>query len=72
MSKSINILYWNIHGISSRVTGDKNNDKQFLDIISDYDVVCLSELHTDKTVYSWLFPEETEVSNKSTQRPQDK
>ena len=50
MTESINILYWNIHGISSKVTGDKNSDTHFLEIISDYDVVCLSELHTNKTV----------------------
>ena len=43
-------LYWNIHGISSKTLGDKNDNTEFLDIISSYDVICLSELHTDKTV----------------------
>ena len=50
MTNYIKILYWNIHGISSRVTGDKNSDPNFLKVISDYDVVCLSELHTNKTI----------------------
>ena len=50
MNNSIKILYWDIHGISSRVTGDKNSDKEFPKTISNYDVVCLSELHAGKTV----------------------
>ena len=47
---NIRILYWNIHGISSRTTGEKNNDQQFLNVVSKYDIVCLSELHANKAV----------------------
>ena len=39
-------LYWNIHGIYSQILGDKNNNHEFLQIISGYDVICISELHT--------------------------
>ena len=39
-------LYWNIHGISSKILGDKNKDPHFLSIIKDYDVLAISELHT--------------------------
>ena len=39
-------LYWNIHGISSKVIGEKNNNPEFLKTVSGYDVICISELHT--------------------------
>ena len=51
MTDQIKVLYWNIHGISSRVNGEKHKDPRFIEIISDYDVVCLSELHSDKEIY---------------------
>ena len=37
-----------MHGISSKALGDKSSNPEFLNIISSYDVICLSELHTDK------------------------
>ena len=43
-------LYWNIHGISSKIIGDKNNNPEFLKNVSEYDVICISELHTNDTV----------------------
>ena len=46
----LKILYWNIHGINSRVVGEKNKDSEFLKITQQYDIVCLSELHTDKAI----------------------
>ena len=39
-------LYWNIHGISSQILGDKSKDPHFLNIIKDFDVIAISELHT--------------------------
>ena len=47
---SFRCLYWNIHGISSKILGNKNEDPEFLKIISDFDIVCLSELHTSKII----------------------
>lgn len=46
----LRILYWNIHGISSKSSGEKNKDPEFLKIANLFDITCLSELHTDKTV----------------------
>ena len=48
--KNLRCLYWNMHGIYSRTIGDKNDDPDFLKIISSFDVVCVSELHTNKTI----------------------
>ena len=50
MREVLRILYWNIHGINSRVIGEKNTDQEFLKITQQYDIVCLSELHTDKAI----------------------
>ena len=46
----LKILYWNIHGIHSSVTGEKNKDPQLLEIVSRFDIVCISELHTNKAI----------------------
>ena len=46
----LKLLYWNIHGINSSVTGEKNKDLQLLSTISEFDIVCISELHTNKVV----------------------
>ena len=35
-----------MHGISSKILGEKNNDPHFISIVQGYDVVALSELHT--------------------------
>ena len=50
MSSTLKCLYWNVHGISSQTIGMKNEQKQFRDIISEFDIVCLSELHTHDTI----------------------
>ena len=39
-----------MHGISSKILGDKSKDPHFLNIISDFDVVALSELHTKTNI----------------------
>ena len=48
--KNLKIMYWNIHGLSSKIIGNKNNDPHFLETIGKADIVCLSELHTDKHI----------------------
>ena len=51
MEKSIlKCLYWNIHGISSQIIGEKNNDPHFVTIIQDYDIIAISELHTKVSI----------------------
>ena len=44
--RELKCLYWNIHGISSQILGEKNNNPHFVSIVQDYDVVALIELHT--------------------------
>ena len=46
----LNILYWNIHGINSTTTGEKDKDPEFLKVAQQHDIVCLSELHTKKAI----------------------
>ena len=46
----IKVLYWNIHGIDSQVIGEKQKDPKFIEIVSQYDIVCISELHTAKDI----------------------
>ena len=48
--KYLNCMYWNIHGISSQITGDKTEDPEFLKLLSEIDIISLSELHTDKQI----------------------
>ena len=43
-------MYWNIHGISSKILGNKTKDPEFLKIILEWDIIGLSELHTDKPI----------------------
>ena len=49
-NQPLKIIYWNIHGINSRSIGVKSKNPEFLKIVSHYDIVCLSELHSDKAV----------------------
>ena len=42
------ICYWNHHGWSSKIIGNKLADSEFLEKISDCDIVALSEIHSDK------------------------
>ena len=48
--QNIKVLYWNIHGIYSRTIGEKNENKDLLNIVSEFDIICISELHTDKII----------------------
>ena len=47
-SKSLKVCYWNIHGWSSKIIGNKLEDSDFLEKIANCDIVALSELHSDK------------------------
>ena len=47
---TVKCLYWNIHGISSKILGDKNKDPDFLKVISSFDIIGISELHTKNTI----------------------
>ena len=46
LKPNLKCLYWNIHGISSQILGDKSKNPHFLSIIKDFDVIAISELHT--------------------------
>ena len=51
MQKSeLKCLYWNIHGISSQILGEKKKDPRFLEIIKGFDVIAISELHTKSNI----------------------
>ena len=39
-----------MHGISSKILGDKTKDPEFLRTIPEWDILALSELHTDKPI----------------------
>ena len=43
-------MYWNIHGITSKILGNKTKDPEFIKTISEWDIIGLSELHTDKPI----------------------
>ena len=46
----IQIAYWNIHGSTSKIIGNKLSDLEFLDEIKGCDIVGLAELHIEKEV----------------------
>ena len=50
MYNRLKICYWNIHGWSSKIIGNKLADSEFLEKISDCDIVALSEIHSDKNL----------------------
>ena len=47
---SLKICYWNIHGWTSKIIGNKLSDSEFLGKVSNCDIVALSELHCDKEI----------------------
>ena len=47
-SRSFKVCYWNIHGWSSKIIGNKLVDSDFLEKIANCDIVALSELHSNK------------------------
>ena len=50
VTNHLRCMYWNIHGISSKILGDKTKDPEYLRIISEWDILALSELHTDRPI----------------------
>ena len=49
-NNSLNICFWNIHGWKSQIIDNKFYDSEFLDTISNNDIVGLAELHTSNEV----------------------
>ena len=50
-TSKLKICYWNIHGSKSKIIPNKLCDSEFLEILSNSDVVALSETHTqDKDI----------------------
>ena len=41
---SINLAYWNINCLKSKLFDNKSNDSEFLKEISCFDILCLSEI----------------------------
>ena len=44
---NLKCMFWNIHGIHSKTLGNKTSNPDFLNIIQDYDIIGLGELHTE-------------------------
>ena len=42
-----NVLYWNVHGQKTKIIGNKFDDDEFLNICKKFDILGLSELHTN-------------------------
>ena len=49
-SASINVGYWNIHGYTSKVIGQKVRDREFLDVIGDCDVIGIGEIQSSNKI----------------------
>ena len=49
-ASQLSSCYWNIHGHSSKLIGNKLCDPEFLSKIGGSDLVCLSEIHSDREV----------------------
>ena len=47
---SLHSMYWNIHGTNSKIIGNKLVDPEFLNKISNKDIVRHSELHTNDMI----------------------
>ena len=43
------VLFWNIHGQTTRTIGNKFDDQQFLNVCKDFDILGLAELHTNSS-----------------------
>ena len=48
--RTVKCMFWNIHGIKSRVVENKLENKEFMDLISQYDIIGLGELHTQEEI----------------------
>ena len=47
---SIRIGFWNIHGHKSQLIGNKLSDPEFIELISDKDIIGLGEIHSQTEV----------------------
>ena len=46
----LKVSYWNIHGHTSKVVGDKLCDPEFLDMVRETDILGMGELHAEEKV----------------------
>ena len=42
-----NVLFWNIHGQVTKTVGNKFTDNEFLKVCNDFDILGITELHTN-------------------------
>ena len=54
LSKRLRICAWNINGYNSRIIGIKLLDKEFLRVLRDVDLVCLTETHMHTEILEHL------------------
>ena len=47
---TIRCMYWNIHGVKSKIVENKLLNQDFLDVVSQYDIIGLGELHTQEDI----------------------
>ena len=47
---TIKCIYWNIHGVKSKIVGNKLVNQDFLDVVSQYDIIGLGELHAQEDI----------------------
>ena len=50
MCEQLTCGYWNIHGHKSKYLGDKLLDEEFLNVISDCDIIGLGEIQSEDKV----------------------
>ena len=44
---ALNVCFWNIHGQTSKLIGDKFRDPEFLNVLGKSHIVGFAELHTE-------------------------
>ena len=47
---SLKVGYWNIHGHTSKIVGNKLNDPEFIKVVSKNDIIGLGEIHSESEV----------------------
>ena len=47
---SLKVGYWNIHGHTSKIVGNKLNDPEFIEVVSKNDIIGLGEIHSESEV----------------------
>ena len=65
----LNICYWNIHGCSSKIVGNKLVDREFLEKIKKIDIVALSEIHCNEVSLPGFISKKQKIRDKKHQGP---